>query len=124
WQESSPPLDGARFGALTLACFGAGSFLEVFTLYQVYLTWAKLRRILRSVALLPMADAFGRLPDKVVTIFGHYFSNERPRYSHLAIAVHQFDIFRRCFVAFRARLGQPTLIQLTGQATTPPEQTK
>jgi hypothetical protein len=106
WHESIPPLDGAVFGTVTLACFFAGSFLLVFTLYQVYLTWGKLRRMLRCLALLPMADAFGRLPHKVVSVFGHYFSSERPRYSHLAIATHQFDLFRRWFPAFRSTTQQ------------------
>jgi hypothetical protein len=97
--EAIAPLDGAWFGDLTRWCFFAGAFLLIFTLAQAYFTWSKLRQLLRFVALQPMADAFGRLPDKVVAIFGHYFSSERPRNSHLQIAIHQFDLFRQTWEA-------------------------
>jgi hypothetical protein len=109
WHESSAPIDGAWFGRLTLAAFFAGSFLLVFTLLQVYLTWARLKRMLHFVALLPMADAFGRLPHKVVSLFGHYFSSVRPRHSHLLVAVHQYELFRARFQAFADQVHKQVL---------------
>ncbi len=99
--EGIPPIDGEGFAFLTWVGFFVGSFLLIFTLCQVYLAWAKLRRLLRFLALLPMVDAFARLPDKAVAVFGHYLSSVRPRHSHLAIVVHLFLLFRRRFPAFR-----------------------
>jgi hypothetical protein len=106
WHESGAPLDGAWFGRLTLAAFFGGSFLLVFTLFQVYLTWARLKRMLRFLALLPMADAFGRLPHKVVSLFGHYFSSVRPRHSHLLVAVHQYELLRAQCKAFAEQVNK------------------
>jgi hypothetical protein len=105
--DSIPPIDGIAFGLLCLAGFFAGSFLLIFTLCQVYLAWAKLRRLLRFLALVPTADAFGRLPEKVVSIFGHYFSSVRPRPTHLAIPEHLLGLLRVRSQKLREWLEQP-----------------
>jgi hypothetical protein len=110
-QESIPPLDGTVFGVLTGLGFLSCSCLVVFTLNEFYITWRLLRKILQLVALIPMGDAFCRLPDKVVAIFGNYFSSLRPRNSHLKIAVHQFDLLSLKCETFRIYLTQQQLSQ-------------
>jgi hypothetical protein len=114
--EATAPLDGTWFGHVTLGCFFAGAFLLIFTLAQAYYTWSKLRGLLRFLALQPMGDAFARLPDKVVAVFGHYFSSERPRNSHLQIAIHQFDLFRQTWEKL-PNYQKPTTppVDVTGQ---------
>jgi hypothetical protein len=101
--ESVPPIDGLLFRDLTLAAFFAGSFLLIFTLCQVYLAWSKLRQLLRLLALMPMVEAFARLPEKVKSEDGHLFSL-RPRDEHLTVVAHLFEALRRRFAAFRRRL--------------------
>jgi hypothetical protein len=112
----TPPLDGMAFGVLTWAGFLLGSYLLVFTLCQVYLAWGKLRKLLRALALLPMVGAYGRLPEKVVSIFGRYLSSHRPRHSHLALAVHQFGLLRASVAELRGPLYQAAQNVPEGQA--------
>ncbi|MBI3408303.1 MAG: hypothetical protein HY040_08100 [Planctomycetes bacterium] len=87
----APPLDGFLFGVLTLSAFFGAAFLLSFTLIQVYLAWRKLKQLMKSIVLLPMTGAFSRLPEKVVSIFGHYLTNLRPRRAHLSLSVQQVE---------------------------------
>lgn len=98
------PMEGPLFGQLALFGFFTGSFLLLFTLLQFYFAWHRLRKLLRFVALLPMQNAFERLSDKVVAIFGHYLHSLRPQHSHLSLIVQQYHRLHRLFPAFHARL--------------------
>ncbi len=102
--QSPYPIDGRDFGYWSLFGFFAGSFLLLFTLFQLYFSWRSLRKLLRYLTLQPMQGAFERLPDKVVAVFGHYLFSLRPRHSHLRIIVQQFYEVQRLFPAFYAQL--------------------
>ncbi len=102
--DAAWPIDGVGFGRWASIGFCAGSFLLLFTLLQFHFAWRSLRKLLRFVALLPMQNAFERLSDKVVGIFGHYLYSLRPRHSHLGINVQQFHRVRRLFLPFRVEL--------------------
>jgi hypothetical protein len=102
--DGIPPVDGVGFGRLSLFGFFTGSFLLLFTLLQFHFAWRVLQKMLRFLALLPMQTAFERLSEKVVAIFGHYLFSLRPRHSHLAVGVQQFEQMRRMLPAFQAEL--------------------
>jgi hypothetical protein len=99
--EAIPPMDGSGLGLLALAGVFVSAVLVLGTLVHFYLAWRDLKKMLRFIALLPMADAFNRLPDKVAAIFGHYLCGERPRHSHLAICVQQYGPLQRRLQYFR-----------------------
>jgi hypothetical protein len=104
--DSLPPVDGPLVGFLSIVAFGVGIFLLLFTLLHFWRAWQSLRRLLRSLALLPMQGAFERLGDKATTLFGHYLFSLRPRHSHLALAAQQFVLLRKLYPAFRSALSR------------------
>src|SRR5262249_39971358 len=58
WGDSVPPVDGSGYGHVTLVGFSLGALVLLFTLVQFYFAWDRLRRLLRSLALLPMQSGF------------------------------------------------------------------
>jgi hypothetical protein len=102
--EAVPPLDGLLFGLVTFAGFLVCTGLLVFTVLQFCLVWKDLRKILHKIAQLPMIDALDRLPEKVVSTFGHYLRSIRPRRSHLPISVQQFRFVLQKLEPFRKDL--------------------
>jgi hypothetical protein len=106
YAHANPAFDGKGFQIACLMGVFIGSFLLVFTLLQFYFASKKLGKMLRLIALLPLAAAFDRLPEKVVSVFGHYLSSLKPRFSHLAVPVHLFGVLKERFPPFRAALDQ------------------
>ena len=104
WHDTLPPVDGWWFGRIALVGFSFGSLLVLFTLLQLYFAWRSVKKMLRFLALLPMQNAFQRLSDKVVSIFGRYLFSLRPRHSHLIVSVQQFHRLQQLFPAFLAAL--------------------
>jgi hypothetical protein len=104
WADWSPPLDGRPFGVLVIAGMLIGSTLVVITLCQFLLAWRAVKKLLRTISLLPMAGALDRLPEKVITVFGRYLYTVKPRRSHLTIAAQQFERVITTVHPFRKRL--------------------
>jgi hypothetical protein len=104
WHDSIPPVDGWWFGFCSLLGFCVGSFFVLFTLLQFWFAWRQLRKMLRYLALLPMQNAFERLSEKVVAVFGNYLFSLRPRPSHMRVMAQQFEQLRRSFPPFRDEL--------------------
>jgi hypothetical protein len=85
-----PPVEGPVFAVTAAATLLAGPFLFLFVLLHTYRLVGQYRELLRQLALLPMADAYERLPLKVSFTFGRFLSNFTPRVSNLALAVQQY----------------------------------
>jgi hypothetical protein len=106
WGDSVPPVDGVWHGRVTLFGFSLGALVLLFTLVQFYFAGRGVRRLLRSLALLPMQSAFQRLGDKVVSVFGGDLFSLRPRHSRLIVSAHQYRRMERLFPPFHAALQQ------------------
>jgi hypothetical protein len=104
WHESIPPLDGHTFAFLALAGLALASILVILTACKFYFVWKKVQRLLRALALLPMSDAFARLPSNLMVIFGRYLSARKPWRSHLVIAKQQYELLQSHCLAFRRQL--------------------
>ena len=97
WLDSVTPIDGDFFETPALGTFYLNSLLLGLTLCQFYYAWTTLKKVLRFVALLPMNDAFGRLPAKVKAVFGHYLFAEKPRNSHMKVTAQQYELLKAMF---------------------------
>ncbi len=99
-------VDGWWHTHLSLLGFCLGALVLQFTLVQFYFAWRVVRKMLHAISLLPMQNAFQRVGDKVLSLFGGYLFSRRPRHSHLMVSVQQFQQLQRLFPAFHAALAQ------------------
>src|SRR5262249_33082182 len=80
--------EGPWWDLLFLFGFLALGALVLVTLMRFLAGWSGLSKILNKMALVPMVQAFDRLPRKTAALFGGYFFVRRPRLCHLAIPAH------------------------------------
>jgi hypothetical protein len=90
-----PTPEGFAFDRLAQVGFFLASFFLLFTLCQFHFAWGAVRKLLRTLARLPMASAFDRLPETIRSIWGGSLFSTRPRHAHLAIAAHQLQRIHR-----------------------------
>jgi hypothetical protein len=103
-----PSPDGAWFDWLARIGFAAASLFLLATLVQFYYVWGEAKKILHTLARLPMAAAFDRLPEVLRTVWGGALFSTKPRHTHLTIAVHQLGRVR-CYLATQLLTAKPDL---------------
>jgi hypothetical protein len=85
-----PTLDGIGYNRAAVLTFAVLEFMIALSLCRLLVTWAQLRRLLREVDLLPMQDAFTRVPVVLSREFGPYLNAGRPTLKNLEISVRQW----------------------------------
>src|SRR5262249_21647828 len=86
-----PTAEGPLFDWVFRLGFAIFAVFLVSAFFQFWHLWRRLRKLLEQAALLPMAEAFDRLPAKIASGFGPYLSSLRPRLSRLAVPVQQWS---------------------------------
>jgi hypothetical protein len=83
-------IDGRTFDWISKVLILALGLQVVLTLLQLLAVRRRLRAVLQNIAMLPMADAWTRLPEEVARVMGKFLDALRPRVSQLRPLVHQW----------------------------------
>jgi hypothetical protein len=102
-----PTFEGWGFDSVMRLAFGLAAVLTTCAFLQLLLLWRQLDRLLRRLASLPMAAAYGRgrLAANVRSLFGGYLDPLKPRDSHLELPQHQLCLLRDRYPAVRKELA-------------------
>ena len=78
WNRWIGSVEGIAFDFGVWLAFMLVPILVLGALLRSLQLWRWIADLLHRLALLPMAGAYDRLPDKVLEVFGRYLANERP----------------------------------------------
>ena len=87
-----PTADGNTFSRVMIPTIGFLELMVTLSLCRLLVTWSRLRRLLREIALLPMQKAFDRLPKALSREFGPYLNSMRPTLENREISVRQWAL--------------------------------
>jgi hypothetical protein len=78
-----PTVEGALYDSLLFFCLAVLTLFIAHAFLELLRQWKCLRRLLHEIARLPLAQALGRLPARIRSLFGPFLSSERPgRHGH------------------------------------------
>ena len=72
WPRFIPTPEGARFDILIVIAFMGYLLLLIYSQVRYLWLWRSLFQLFRQISLLPMADAFDRIPPRVAAKFGRF----------------------------------------------------
>jgi hypothetical protein len=109
-----PTVEGRGWDRLFLAGFILGLFCVSVNTARFVLLWSRTRKLLEAIALVPMMQAFDRLPGRVANNFGGYLYSRRPRLAHLLVPVHLLGLLARAAGEYvtAGNLPQPAELDL------------
>jgi hypothetical protein len=89
-----PINEGNLWSWLFLGGFIGAYLLSAINLMRFLSLWARLKKLLHEISLVPMMRAFDQLPPRVSALFGGYLYTQRPRFSHLKLPLHQLGLLK------------------------------
>ncbi len=92
WLQALPTIEGWSWDTLFFVGFAGLFALSLTTLIRLFFLWQRTKRLLESIAQVPMMRAFARLPNKVSEVFGKYLFTQKPRLAHLQVPIHQIRL--------------------------------
>jgi hypothetical protein len=91
-----PTVEGRLWTGLFIITFTLGFFLVAVNLLRFWLIWRRVRKLLHTIAILPMARAFSQLPLKVRAVFSSTLplgrAQSRVHKSTFHLAYHQIGL--------------------------------
>jgi hypothetical protein len=85
-------MEGKIWDVLFFIGFCVVFALAASSLVHLYLLWTMVKRLLDAIAMIPMMRSFGRIPNKIVDVFGKYLYTQKPHLTHLQMPIHQLQI--------------------------------
>ena len=105
WPRYIPTPEGIRFDLLIVVAFMGYMLLLIYSQVRYLWLWRSLFQLFRQISLLPMADAFDRIPPRVAAKFGRFLRTSLQDDSDLEIPLQQC----RLVLGWGSSSGEPRL---------------